>query len=116
MRIGLIGGGNSSTTLTAGAGLGLNHILNMHLPGAGLSHLPRSTSFNTAVMGLPDSVAAALSLLAQSEDRIMKDCSTWLRDELLSHLEAGRYSVEEITEALQDVLEVLSDQPEEVQV
>lgn len=45
----------------------------------------------------------------------MKDCTTWLREELLSHLESGRYSVEEITEALQEMLEALCDTPQEAQ-
>jgi hypothetical protein len=42
----------------------------------------------------------------------MKDCTTWLRDELLNHLHTGRYSVEQITEALQETLDTIRD-PEE---
>lgn len=66
-------------------------------------------------MDRPESFVADFWLLAQSEDWIMKDCTTWLWDELLSHLESGRYTPEEITEALQEILEALCDTPQEVQ-
>lgn len=42
----------------------------------------------------------------------MKDCTTWMRDELLSHLDSGSYTIEQITEALQEMLDALRD-PEE---
>jgi hypothetical protein len=42
----------------------------------------------------------------------MKDCTIWLRDELLGHLESGRYTPEEIMEALEEMLDCLRDPDE----
>lgn len=42
----------------------------------------------------------------------MNDCTSWFRDAIMKHFESGRFSVEEVTEALQEMLDTLRDPDE----